>query len=181
MARKELEQVKLLFEAAVTSTTYRAYLDREMVCRKFYDSYQWTQDEISELTNRGQTPVVINKIRNRIKGLCGTEVVNRTRIGYGARSFRPEDADTADALSQIALYVQDKGNVAFQRSRTFEDALTSLKLTTKRLPLGAATHVTCSGTSAIQPQTSLTAFSVALRSGLMLKNSLASILIRNKP
>jgi hypothetical protein len=123
MARKELEQVKLLFEAAVTSTTYRAYLDREMECRKFYDNQQWTQEEMSELMNRGQTPVVINKIRNRIKGLCGTEVVNRTRIGYGARSFRPEDADTADALSQIALYVQDKGNVAFQRSRTFEDAL----------------------------------------------------------
>ncbi len=123
MAKKDLEQIKLLFEASVTSTTYRTWLDRAMEARKFYDGIQWTDEEANALKERGQTPVVINKIRNRIKGLTGTEIVNRTRIGYGARSFRPEDSDTADALSQIALYIQDKGNIAFHRSRVFEDAL----------------------------------------------------------
>ena len=123
MAKKDLQDVKLLFETAVTSTTHRTWLSRAAEARKFFDGIQWDDADATSLIERGQIPVVINKIRNRIKGLTGTEVVNRTRVAYAPRSFKPEDADTADALSQIALYVQDKANAPHHRSKTFEDAL----------------------------------------------------------
>lgn len=123
MAKKQFETVKLLFEQSVLSTTYRIWRERAKLCREFMDGVQWSDEDASKLAERKQAAVVINKIRNRIKGLSGTEVVNRTRVGYAARSFKPEDADTADALSQVALYVQDRCDAPFHRSKAFEDAL----------------------------------------------------------
>lgn len=123
MSKKPISTVRGMFETSVLSQTYRTWVDRARACYDFYDGNQWNNDEIAELENRGQVPIVINKIRSRIKGLSGTEIVQRTRVGYGPRSAKPEDEATADALTRIALYVQDKNNTVFSRSKSFEDSL----------------------------------------------------------
>jgi hypothetical protein len=123
MSKKKFESVKKLYEAAIESQTYRDYMSRAQLCYDYRDSKQWTQQEIDELHERGQVPVVINKITNRIKGLSGTEIVGRTRIGYAPRSMNMDNEATAEALTHIALFIQDKNNAVFHRSKVFEDSL----------------------------------------------------------
>lgn len=123
MAKKPFETVKKMFETSVLSQTYRTWRQRSKICREFFDGVQWTSEEVAALTQRGQVPVVINKTRNRVKGLAGTEIVGRTRIAYGPRKLTEMSESTADALSMLALLVQDKTDSVHIRSKAFEDSL----------------------------------------------------------
>lgn len=123
MPKKSFENIRSMYETAVMSETYRTWVDRAKLCYDFYDGAQWTDEEMAELANRKQVPIVINRLRPRIKGLSGTEITSRTRVAYGSRTLKEADQAAAEAATHLALYVQDKNDTAFARSKVFEDAL----------------------------------------------------------
>lgn len=90
-------------------------------CRSYYDSVQWTADEISKLKKQKQAATVINRIKPKMDGLMGMEKANRTTVKTFARTPKHQKASTA-ATEAIRFVLQD--NFYHQvRSQAWENAL----------------------------------------------------------
>ncbi|HKY21287.1 MAG TPA: hypothetical protein VJM31_08715, partial [Vicinamibacterales bacterium] len=64
------------YEDSVTATfSARNLAERD---RDYYDNKQWTSEEEQKLKDRGQAPIVINRIKPKIDFLLGTERQTRT-------------------------------------------------------------------------------------------------------
>jgi hypothetical protein len=89
--------------------------------REYYDHSQWTKEEMDALKARGQPPVVINKIHDKVSLLCGMERKARTDPKAFART--PAEEDRADAATQALRYISDDNNFSLVRSAVFENML----------------------------------------------------------
>ena len=90
-------------------------------CRRYYDSDQWTGEEIAKLKKQKQAATVINRIKPKMDGLMGMEKSNRTTVKTFARTPKHEMASTASTES-IRFVLQD--NFYHQvRSAAWENAL----------------------------------------------------------
>lgn len=89
----------------------------------YYDSEQWTAEEITELRERHQAPLVFNHIASNINWLTGTE--RRTRMDFRVhpRNDNPEDQESAHNKTKLLKYINDQSLDRFIRSRVFEDAV----------------------------------------------------------
>jgi len=70
----------------------------------------------------GITPLTFNKILPRLNNVAGMEVQTRTKVTFRARSYDPKEKDTAEALSDLAMFVQDKNNSTHILSQVGHDA-----------------------------------------------------------
>lgn len=91
------------------------------IARAYYDGSQWTQPELDVLKERGQPPVVINKISTKIAMLCGLE--RKARTDPKAFPRTPEEDDRADAATQALRFIADDNNFSVIRSQVFENIL----------------------------------------------------------
>ena len=123
MTDMTLTKVKGYFESAVHSHAYRTWLDDAKKAWAFYDGEHWSADEISQLEDYGQAPIVINKIAPKIDNIAGTEIASRTRIIYRSRSGEKGEEETAKALSDLALYVAERSEQAIELSNMFKAGL----------------------------------------------------------
>ena len=90
-------------------------------CREYYDSRQWTADEITKLAKQKQAATVINRIKPKMDGLMGMEKANRTTVKTFARTPKHEKGATA-CTEAIRFVLQD--NFYHQlRSQAWENAL----------------------------------------------------------
>jgi hypothetical protein len=111
--------------------------------RAYYSHEQWTKVELEELKKRGQPPVVINKIADKIGLLCGMERKARTDPKAFARN--PQDEDRADAATQVLRYIADDNTFSIVRSQVFENMLIGPR-TSPGPTTAAAACVLCSAT-----------------------------------
>ncbi|MBI1308723.1 MAG: hypothetical protein GC129_02545 [Proteobacteria bacterium] len=118
-----LGKVKGWFEAAVTSTAYATWRAEARTAWDFYDGNQWTAEEASKLAENGQAAIVINKIAAKVDNLAGGEVVGRTRVVYKSRSGDAQEEDAARVLTDLALYVAERGDQALEISNVFRAGL----------------------------------------------------------
>ena len=110
--------------AALITPNYNKWWSESRVWWDFYDGNQWKAEEITELKNRSQPVVVINKVKAPIKNLTGTEIQTRSRVQYKARNTRnPQEGIKADALSEFALFLQEQANAAYYQSQKFKETL----------------------------------------------------------
>lgn len=125
MAEKQglLVRLKSWFESAVNSTAYQTWRNEARTSWDFYDGSQWTADEMGRLAENGQPPIVINKIAPKIDNLAGTEVAGRTRVIYKSRSGDEREELAARVMSDLALYVAERGNQALEISNVFRAGL----------------------------------------------------------
>ncbi|EGP07338.1 hypothetical protein CSIRO_3070 [Bradyrhizobiaceae bacterium SG-6C] len=107
-----LQDVKAAFEADVCAEPYVKWFDEAVESFGFYETWgQWTQEEREQLKNvMAIAPVTVNKIAPRLNNVAGAEIQTRTRIVFRARSFDKGEQQTAEALSDLAMFVQDKNN-----------------------------------------------------------------------
>ncbi len=70
--------------------------------REYYDHNQWTKPELDALKARGQPPIVINKIHDKVSLLCGLERKARTNPKAFPRT--PNEDERADAATQALRY-----------------------------------------------------------------------------
>lgn len=116
-------RLKTWFEQAVLSDAYAAWLKEARLCWDFYDGDQWSKDEVTKLSEYGQPAIVINKIAAKVDNLAGVEVSGRTRVVYRSRSGEPNEEATAQALTDVALYVAEQSEQAASISQVFRDGL----------------------------------------------------------
>ena len=89
--------------------------------RAYYNHEQWSKEELDELKKRGQPPIIVNKIHDKVSLLCGMERKARTDPKAFART--PAEEDRADAATQALRFIADDNSFSLVRSAVFEDML----------------------------------------------------------
>lgn len=75
-------------------------------CRSYYDSEQWTGDEIAKLKAQKQAATVINRIKPKMDGLMGMEAANKTTAKAFPRTPKHEKGAQA-ATESVRFCLQD--------------------------------------------------------------------------
>ncbi len=89
--------------------------------RDYRDGYQWTDEQIAALEERGQAPIVINRIAPKVDFMIGVERQNRQDPRAWPRT--PDHDDAAQAITDSLRYVIDNNNTDQIFSDCFEDQL----------------------------------------------------------
>lgn len=86
----------------------------------FYDGLQWSDDDSQELMQRGQAPLVYNRIKPTLDWVRGVE--RRMRADFKVLPRRPDKVEMGNVKTQVLKYLSDVNHTAFHRSRAFFDA-----------------------------------------------------------
>lgn len=95
---------------------YQQALDED-----YFDSIQYTEEEIAELKERGQAPICYNVIQQSVNWVTGSE--KRGRSDFKVLPRGKEDAKAAEGKTKFLKYLSDVNRTPFHRSRAFEDAV----------------------------------------------------------
>lgn len=87
----------------------------------YYDSKQWSAQELTALARRGQPDLVINRIKPAINGILG--VVERGKSDPRAWPRNPTDEDTADVATDVLRYIADYNRFTKVKVDCFTDML----------------------------------------------------------
>lgn len=88
-------------------------------CRDYFDHKQWTEEEAKKLRSRHQAPIVVNRIRPKIKGLVGLYNVRNSDPKAFPRTKKHEKA--ANAVTDALRYVADNNDFTHLRLDVAED------------------------------------------------------------
>lgn len=107
---------------------YQRELDRQnenrmqaAIDEDYYDNFQYTEEDIQILNDRGQAAICYNVISQTINWVIGSE--KRGRTDYNVLPRRKQDAKPAERKTQLLKYLSDTNNTVFHRSRAFEDTV----------------------------------------------------------
>jgi hypothetical protein len=89
----------------------------------YYDGLQWTQEEIEELRNRRQAPLVYNKIKQAVDWIIGTE--KRMKMDFRCYPRRGDQVESSNAKTELLKYLSDVNRCGFHRSKAFSDTVRS--------------------------------------------------------
>jgi hypothetical protein len=95
---------------------YQMALDHD-----FYDGLQWAEEDIQELVERNQAPLVYNMVKPTIDWVTGTE--KRTRVDFKVLPREAEQENSAQTKTKVLKYLADVNRTGFARSRAFSDAV----------------------------------------------------------
>lgn len=87
----------------------------------FYDNLQISQEDMDAMIERGQAPLVYNKIAPAVRWVTGTE--KRTRIDFKVFPRSSNDRDGAENKTKVLKYLSDVNKSQYSRSRAFADAV----------------------------------------------------------
>ncbi|NOD65804.1 hypothetical protein [Ruegeria sp. HKCCD6109] len=108
-----------MFEAAEQATQNARETSEK--CRDYYDSKQWTENEVQELRRRKQPIITDNVIAGKINWLLGQEMNRRTDPKAFPRT--PQHEEGADAATDAIRFVCDNVNFDEKRSAVWENML----------------------------------------------------------
>lgn len=117
MAELTLETVTDQVERFLNDTMEARELSEK--CRDYFDHKQWTEQEAKKLKSRHQAPIVVNRLRPKIKGLVGLYGLRNTDPKAYPRTRKHEKA--ANAATDALRYVADNNDFASLRLNIAED------------------------------------------------------------
>ena len=89
--------------------------------RDYVDHVQYTAEELAVLRRRGQPPLTINKVKEKIEVLRGLE--RRGRSDPKAFARVPQQDTRADVATQVLRYIADQNRFDVVRSDVFDNML----------------------------------------------------------
>lgn len=110
--------VRMFEESEESTLESRGHAERD---RDYYDSIQYTAEELDVLKKRGQPPVIDNRIKTKIDYLVGLE--KQQRIDPRALPRTPQHETDADGASQALKYVSDSEGYDAKRSGVWRNLL----------------------------------------------------------
>ena len=122
---KILVKVKGQFEASACSRAYQDWREETVNAYGLYESRldgHWTQEELTDLSDQGIAPMVVNKVAPRLNNVTGGEIQTRTKTIFRPRSRDEKEKATAEALSDLAMFVQDKNDSTHILSQVGHDS-----------------------------------------------------------
>jgi hypothetical protein len=122
--QKALDKGKRIWQLATSNLFYRQWRADAIENFAFYDGTgQYPQKVREILMQRGQAPVVVNKIKSMINQASGLEINTRTKIAYRSHSGNEEEEQLTKALTHLAFTIQEQQDFSYQGSLKFRDAL----------------------------------------------------------
>lgn len=123
MSDKILKKVLRNFRHSIDSDQYNTWRKQAAEDQDFYDGKQWTVEEIASLRERGQPDITINEIAPKVDSIINQELQNKTKTVYKSRSFDPAFKELAEAMTTLALNVQENADTQYEQSDVFTDQL----------------------------------------------------------
>ena len=120
MANPDLATLKRYFSEARDLT--QASRAQALTALDYYDSDQYSPDELAAFERRRQPAIVINRVKPAINGIIG--VIERGRSDPRAWPRNPGDADAADAATDVLRYIADYNRFKRIKQDCFFDMLT---------------------------------------------------------
>jgi hypothetical protein len=102
---------------AQADARYEMALDQD-----FYDGLQWSDEDKLELMDRGQMPLVFNRVKPSVDWILGSE--KRTRVDFKVYPRGDEDTPLAEVKTKLLKYLGDVNKSGFARSMAFAHAVT---------------------------------------------------------
>lgn len=90
-------------------------------CRRYYDSEQWTLDEVKKLNKQKQAATVINRIKPKMDALMGMEKAAKTTAKAYPRT--PKHEGGAEAATEAIRFVLQDNDFDQKRSACWENLL----------------------------------------------------------
>lgn len=88
-------------------------------CRDYYDSKQWTADEVAKLAARQQAPIVVNRVKPKVDGLKGLVAIRMSDPKAYPRTKKHEKASYA--ITDGLRYVSDANDFTETKLACAED------------------------------------------------------------
>jgi hypothetical protein len=89
----------------------------------YYDGIQFTDEDIQELLDRGQAPLVYNLVKRTADWVIGTE--KRSRFDFKVLGRTEDDVEPARMKTDVLKYYSDVNRCPFVRSQAFREAVIS--------------------------------------------------------
>lgn len=102
----DIETVQEQVERFLTDT--EAAREMSEKCRDYYDHKQWTEAEAAKLRARNQAPIVVNRIRPKVRGLVGLYNMRESDPKAFPRTKKHEKS--AHAITDALRYVADNND-----------------------------------------------------------------------
>lgn len=87
----------------------------------FYDSKQWSPEDVKILLDRGQPALVFNRLKTPIKWVLGNE--QQTRKEWKVLPREESDSASAQVKFEVLKWLQDVNTAPFHSGKAFEDAV----------------------------------------------------------
>jgi hypothetical protein len=107
-AATEFAKCRSIFEATVLSEAFRSWYDDACRDYDYYEGRSFSADDLNKMQDACIRPFQHNLIAPRINSVAGKAIQARTTITYKSRTGDEEEVKTADGLSALAMFVQDK-------------------------------------------------------------------------
>jgi len=121
---KLLEKLDKWFKYSVDHPSWKRAKENMIKCFQYREGDQWSTKELSELDDRGQPPTVNNQIAVTINKLIGDLTDRKARTGFRGRN-EPADAEIANTLTDIFLYIRQSNDLEFEEVDMADDGFTS--------------------------------------------------------
>ena len=95
---------------------YQMALDQD-----FYDGLQWDPDDVDEMKERGQWPLVFNLVKPVVDWITGTQ--KRTPMDWLVLPRHNDGGDMSQVKTQLMKYLQDVNNEPWAKSQAFKEAV----------------------------------------------------------
>lgn len=113
----ELTTVQEQVERFMTDTLDARVLSEK--CRDYFDHKQWTEAEARKLQSRNQAPIVVNRIRPKVKGLVGLYNIRKSDPKAFPRTKKHEKS--SHAITDALRYVTDNNDFSQIRLNVAEE------------------------------------------------------------
>lgn len=89
----------------------------------FKDGLQWREEDATELRERGQAPLVYNRVKPALDWVIGTE--RRSRMDFKVHARKEDDQKVAETKTSLLKYLSDINKTPMNLSLAFSDAVTA--------------------------------------------------------
>ena len=122
--QKALDKAKRFFTVGSGNLMYQRWREAAIQSFRFYDGVgQYDADILQRLHERGQAPIVVNKVRSMVNQASGLEINTRGKVAYKVQSNSEEESKLAQAISHYGFAVQEQQGFSFKGSLRCKDAL----------------------------------------------------------
>jgi hypothetical protein len=122
--QKALDNGRKIFQMGAGNLLYQKWRSETISSFAFYDGHgQYPEEVLQKLKDRGQAPIVINKVKSMINQASGLEINTRTKIAYRSHSGKDEEEFLAKGLTHLGFAIQEQQNFSYQGSLRSRDAM----------------------------------------------------------
>lgn len=118
------EVVRILMERWLRAATpHRRWAESGKLCQDFFESRQWSEEQIAMLKRDNRPILVLNKIAPLIRLVSGYQRNNRTDIDFLPTNDMSSSEDIADVLSMVVKSSSNTNLLQYTDSEVFYDGI----------------------------------------------------------